>query len=583
MFHDRARLTAVAGRGGDGSIHFRREKYVPRGGPDGGDGGDGGDVVLVADPRRRDLSGFRPNQKLRAERGGGGGGRLSNGARGEDAVLARPGRDAGLRGRRARRRPRAAGARVVVAKGGIGGRGNKHFAGPSRQTPRFAEVGLPGEEREIELRLKLLADAALVGLPNAGKSSLLTRISNARPKVAEYPFTTLSPVLGTVGVLRRSPARRRRRPGADRGRERGRRARPRVPRAPRARAPARARDRLGRGRRRRALAHDRRRARRVRRRARRAAADRRPEQDRPQSRAARASASRTSGSCASCASPPRPARASTSCAGRSSSSSPQEADESPAEAAEEMVDFLVYRPQPARRRFRVYRTERGFRVTGNAARRRTSSRRSSRRPAPGPATRSSWGRSCSSGSRSLYGGAFDPPHLGHVAVADAARERFGVDAARRPRERAARRIARSTPPPRIGSRSRGPPSRATTCASTRYPRTVELLRAERFDDPVFVIGADQFRRLSRVERAGGGARTDAARGRHPARASRASELGRRARAARPARASPLLRDRAESGRLDGRPGSRRRRRAARRPGAGRRSRSSIEERGLYRP
>jgi GTP-binding protein len=187
MFHDHARLTAVAGRGGDGSIHFRREKYVPRGGPDGGDGGDGGDVVLAADPRRRDLSGFRPNQKLRAGRGGAGGGKLSNGARGEDVVgdelvadLAHPD------------------ARVVVAEGGAGGRGNKHFAGPRRQTPRFAEVGLPGESWEIELRLKLLADAALVGLPNAGKSSLLTRISNARPKVAEYPFTTLSPVLGTV-------------------------------------------------------------------------------------------------------------------------------------------------------------------------------------------------------------------------------------------------------------------------------------------------------------------------------------------------------------------------------------------------
>ena len=170
---------------------------MPRGGPDGGDGGDGGDVVLVADPRRRDLSGFRPNQKLRAGRGGAGGGQGSNGARGDDAVL-RSRRDAGLRGRRAVGRSRRPGARVVIAKGGGGGRGNKHFAGPSRQTPRFAEVGWPGEEREIELRLKLLADAALVGLPNAGKSSLLTRISNARPKVAEYPFTTLSPVLGTV-------------------------------------------------------------------------------------------------------------------------------------------------------------------------------------------------------------------------------------------------------------------------------------------------------------------------------------------------------------------------------------------------
>jgi GTP-binding protein len=198
MFHDRARLTVVAGKGGDGSIHFRREKYVPRGGPDGGDGGDGGDVVLVADPRRRDLSGFRPNQRLRAGRGGVGGGRLSNGARGEDAQLAVPVGTQVLEGEELVADLAHPGARVVVAQGGAGGRGNKHFAGPSRQTPRFAEVGLPGEEREIELRLKLLADAALVGLPNAGKSSLLTRISNARPKVAEYPFTTLSPVLGTV-------------------------------------------------------------------------------------------------------------------------------------------------------------------------------------------------------------------------------------------------------------------------------------------------------------------------------------------------------------------------------------------------
>jgi GTP-binding protein len=198
MFHDRAKLTVIAGKGGDGSIHFRREKYVPRGGPDGGDGGDGGDVVLVADPRRRDLSGFRPNQKLRAGRGGAGGGRLSNGARGGDAQLPVPVGTQVLEGEELVADLAHPGARVVVAHGGAGGRGNKHFTGPSRQTPRFAEVGLPGEEREIELRLKLLADAALVGLPNAGKSSLLTRISNARPKVAEYPFTTLSPVLGTV-------------------------------------------------------------------------------------------------------------------------------------------------------------------------------------------------------------------------------------------------------------------------------------------------------------------------------------------------------------------------------------------------
>jgi GTP-binding protein len=199
MFHDRARLIVIAGRGGDGSIHFRREKFVPKGGPDGGDGGKGGDVVLVADPRRRDLSGFRPNQKLRAGRGRGGSGRLSNGAEGEDAVLTVP---VGTQVLDEEERLVAdlahAGARVVIAKGGTGGRGNKRFAGATRQTPRFAEIGMPGEEGVIELRLKLLADAAFVGFPNAGKSSLIARLSNARPKVADYPFTTLAPVLGTV-------------------------------------------------------------------------------------------------------------------------------------------------------------------------------------------------------------------------------------------------------------------------------------------------------------------------------------------------------------------------------------------------
>ena len=199
MFNDRARIWVQGGRGGDGSLHFRREKFVPKGGPDGGDGGHGGDVVLVADARRRDLSGIRPNQKVRAGRGGAGGGRLSHGARGEDAVLSVP---VGTQVLDAEGRLIAdlahADARVVVARGGSGGRGNKHFAHATRQTPRFAEVGIPGKEADIELRLKLLADAALVGLPNAGKSSLLARISNARPKVAEYPFTTLAPVLGTV-------------------------------------------------------------------------------------------------------------------------------------------------------------------------------------------------------------------------------------------------------------------------------------------------------------------------------------------------------------------------------------------------
>ena len=186
MFNDRARLTVVAGRGGDGAMHFRREKYVPKGGPDGGDGGDGGDVILVADPRRRDLSGVRPNQKAPGREGRRWWRKLSHGARGEDVVLSVP---VGTQVLDEEERLIAdlahPGARVVVAKGGTGGRGNKRFAGPTRQTPRFAEVGWPGEEGTIELRLKLLADAALAGLPNAGKSSLVARLSNARPKIAD--------------------------------------------------------------------------------------------------------------------------------------------------------------------------------------------------------------------------------------------------------------------------------------------------------------------------------------------------------------------------------------------------------------
>jgi GTP-binding protein len=199
VFSDRAKIHVLAGKGGDGGLSFRREKFVPKGGPDGGDGGNGGDVVLVADPSLRDLSSLQRRRWIKAAPGGAGKGARKHGADGDDAELRVPvgtqvltdGGDlvADLA------HPRA---RVVLASGGRGGRGNARFVSSTRQVPRFAEVGLPGDERDVELHLKLLADAALVGLPNAGKSSLLSRISNATPKVAEYPFTTLQPVLGTV-------------------------------------------------------------------------------------------------------------------------------------------------------------------------------------------------------------------------------------------------------------------------------------------------------------------------------------------------------------------------------------------------
>jgi GTPase len=199
MFSDRARIEVQAGRGGDGGLSFRREKFVPKGGPDGGDGGRGGDVVLVADERLRDLSAFRAKTRFEAGRGEPGRGARKHGADGAGVELRVPvgtqafGPAGDLIADLAR-----PDARIVLARGGGGGRGNQHFATAVRQTPRFAEIGEPGETAEVELRLKLLADAAMAGLPNAGKSSLLRRLSNAKPKVADYPFTTLAPVLGTV-------------------------------------------------------------------------------------------------------------------------------------------------------------------------------------------------------------------------------------------------------------------------------------------------------------------------------------------------------------------------------------------------
>jgi GTP-binding protein len=202
MLHDRARIHVEAGAGGDGCSSFRREAHVPRGGPDGGDGGRGGDVVLVCDDSLRDLQGFTRKAHHSARRGGNGEGSQRHGADGPVLQIRVPpgtqahGEESDLAGRRWELLRN--GQRAVIAHGGSGGRGNKRFATATRQAPRFAERGLPGEEGWLELRLKLLADVGLVGLPNAGKSSLLTRLTRAAPKVASYPFTTLEPILGVL-------------------------------------------------------------------------------------------------------------------------------------------------------------------------------------------------------------------------------------------------------------------------------------------------------------------------------------------------------------------------------------------------
>jgi len=198
MLYDKARIFVQGGAGGNGVASFRREAHVPRGGPDGGDGGRGGAVVLLCDDSLRDLQSFKRRAHYKAARGRHGEGALRHGADGDDLIVRVPPGTYVCDWTGTVYDLVVPGTRVVIAAGGAGGRGNKRFASATRQAPRFAERGLPGDEGWAELRLKLLADVGLVGLPNAGKSSLLSRLTRAAPKVADYPFTTLEPVLGTL-------------------------------------------------------------------------------------------------------------------------------------------------------------------------------------------------------------------------------------------------------------------------------------------------------------------------------------------------------------------------------------------------
>lgn len=201
-FLDEVTIEVASGRGGNGIVHFRREKFVPRGGPDGGDGGRGGDVILEVDPRLNTLAPFRRKRRFRAEDGRPGGGSNKTGRSGSDLVVKVP---PGTQVRDAANGHVLAdlvhpGQQLVVCKGGRGGRGNARFATSRNQAPRMAEKGEPGQERRLELELRLIADIGIIGVPNAGKSTFLSRVTHAKPKIADYPFTTLIPNLGVADL-----------------------------------------------------------------------------------------------------------------------------------------------------------------------------------------------------------------------------------------------------------------------------------------------------------------------------------------------------------------------------------------------